>query len=99
VTREAVNCRFSYWRAPATCAQRPGFGSGDEHARLCQRASSAVAPLFEHIDRLPYVGLQQMLDEKNAWGQYSYDKACHLDELTDEAIAVIIEHVAGRPPR
>jgi FAD/FMN-containing dehydrogenase len=70
-----------------------GFGSGDEHARLCQRARSAVTPLFEHVDQIPYVGLQQMLDEANAWGLYCYDKGCNLDELTDEAIAVIVEHV------
>ncbi len=70
-----------------------GFGSGDEHARLCQRARSAVTPLFELVDRIPYVGLQQMLDEANAWGLYCYDKACHLDELTDEAIAVIVEQI------
>jgi FAD/FMN-containing dehydrogenase len=70
-----------------------GFGSGDEHARLCQRTRSATTPLFEHVDRIPYVGLQQMLDEANAWGLYSYDKACNLDELTDEAIAVIAEQI------
>jgi FAD/FMN-containing dehydrogenase len=70
-----------------------GFGSDDEHARLCQRARSAVTPLFEHVDRIPYVGLQQMLDEANAWGLYCYDKACHLDELTDEAITVIAEQI------
>ena len=52
-----------------------GFGSDDEHAQLCQRARSAVTPLFEHVDRIPYVGLQQMLDEANAWGLYCYEKA------------------------
>jgi FAD/FMN-containing dehydrogenase len=70
-----------------------GFGGDDEHARLRQRVRSTVTPLFEHVDRIPYVGLQQMLDEANAWGLYCYEKACHLDELTDEAIAVIAEQV------
>jgi FAD/FMN-containing dehydrogenase len=70
-----------------------GFGSGDEHDRLCQRARSAVPPLFEHVDRSSYLGLQQMLDEANAWGLYCYEKATYLDDLTDEAIAVIAEHI------
>jgi len=70
-----------------------GFGSDDEHAHLCQRARSAVTPLFELIDRIPYTGLQKMLDEANAWGLYCYEKACHLDQLSDEAIAVIAEHI------
>jgi FAD/FMN-containing dehydrogenase len=83
----------AYRFQPGYAVNLIGFGSGDEHARLCRRARSAVTPLFAQVDRIPYVGLQQMLDEKNAWGQYSYDKACHLDELTDEAIAVIVEHV------
>ena len=42
----------------------------------CASASAAGAtPLFEHVDRIPYVGLQQMLDEANAWGLYCYEKA------------------------
>jgi FAD/FMN-containing dehydrogenase len=73
-----------------------GFGSDDEHAGLCQRARSAVTPLFEHVDRISYLGLQQMLDEANAWGLYCYEKGCNLDELTDEAIAVIVEHVTRK---
>ena len=70
-----------------------GFGSDGEHAALCQRARSAVTPLFEHVDRIPYNGLQRMSDEANAWGLYCYNKSCHLDELTDDAIAVIIEQI------
>ena len=70
-----------------------GFGHDDEHARLCQRARGAVTPVFEHVDRIPYLGLQQMSDVANAWGLYCYNKALHLDELTDEAIAVIVEQI------
>jgi FAD/FMN-containing dehydrogenase len=70
-----------------------GFGSGDEHERLCQRVRSGAPPLFEQVGQIPYVGLQRMLDEANAWGLYCYEKACHLDELTDEAIAAIAEQV------
>ncbi len=70
-----------------------GFGNDDEHAGLCQRARSAVTPLFEQVDRIPYIGLQQMSDRANPWGLYCYNNACHLDELSDEAIAVIVEQI------
>jgi len=70
-----------------------GFGAGDEHARLCERVRGGVRPLFEFVDRIPYLALQRMLDEANAWGFYCYEKATHLDEMTDEAIAVIAEQI------
>ena len=76
-----------------------GFGSDDEHSELCQRVRSAAPPLFELVDRIPYVGLQQMLDEANAWGLYCYEKGCNLKELTDEAIADIVEQVCARARR
>jgi FAD/FMN-containing dehydrogenase len=41
---------------------------------------------------MPYAALQQMFDESAPWGMYSYEKAVYLDELTDAAIDVILEH-------
>jgi len=73
-----------------------GFGSDDEHSELCRRVRSAAPPLFELVDRIPYVGLQQMLDEANAWGLYCYEKGCNLEELTDEAIADVVEQVSRK---
>jgi FAD/FMN-containing dehydrogenase len=70
-----------------------GFGADDEHARLSQSIRTAVPPLFEHVDRIPYLALQQMLDEHNKWGQYCYERGAHLRELSDAAIEVIVEHV------
>ena len=32
---------------------------------------------------MPYVELQRLLDEANAWGFHSYDKSCYLDGLSD----------------
>ena len=40
---------------------------------------------------MPYLGLQTMLDEANAWGQYAYDKSVYVEELTDEVIDVVTE--------
>jgi hypothetical protein len=41
---------------------------------------------------MPYLGLQTMLDEENAWGQYNYDNGCALEEITDDVIDVLTEH-------
>ncbi|MFD7153850.1 FAD-binding oxidoreductase [Kribbella sp. NPDC059898] len=70
-----------------------GFGSADEHAGVLDEIRSAVPPLFEFESPMPYVALQQMLDEANGWGFHAYDKGCYLDDFTDEAIAVITEQV------
>jgi hypothetical protein len=42
---------------------------------------------------MPYVALQQMLDEANAWGFYGYDKGAYFEDLSDEMIEVFTEHV------
>ncbi|MFF0266602.1 FAD-binding oxidoreductase [Kribbella sp. NPDC004536] len=70
-----------------------GFGSAEEHAGVLDEIRTAVPPLFEFASPMPYVGLQQMLDEANGWGFHAYDKGFYLDDFTDEAIAVITEYV------
>jgi FAD/FMN-containing dehydrogenase len=70
-----------------------GFGSAEEHAGVLDEIRSAVPPLFEFAGPMPYVALQKMRDEANAWGVQAYDKGCYLDDFTDEAIAVITEQV------
>jgi len=42
---------------------------------------------------MPYVALQQMLDEANAWGFHGYDKGHYVDDLTDGVIEVLTEHL------
>jgi FAD/FMN-containing dehydrogenase len=66
-----------------------GFGSAEEHADVLQKARSAVPPLVDFASPMPYVELQKMLDEANAWGFYAYDKGCYVDELSDEVIEAI----------
>jgi FAD/FMN-containing dehydrogenase len=73
-----------------------GFGSQEGHAELFERLRTALPPLFEFATPMPYVALQQMLDEPNAWGHYVYEKNCYLEELTDEAIAVFAEQFARK---
>jgi FAD/FMN-containing dehydrogenase len=66
-----------------------GFGSPEEHAGVLERARSAVPPLVDFATPMPYVELQKMLDEANAWGFYCYDKGCYIEELSDEAIDAV----------
>jgi FAD/FMN-containing dehydrogenase len=78
----------------------PGFallvttwGPPEEHAALLAPVREALAPLFELVTPIPYVELQKMFDEGNAWGQHAYEKALYLEELSDDAIDVFAEHL------
>jgi FAD/FMN-containing dehydrogenase len=49
--------------------------------------------LFDLVTPMPYVQLQQLLDEANAFGVCAYDKALYLAEFSPEVISVIEEHL------
>jgi FAD/FMN-containing dehydrogenase len=78
---------------PGYAAIIAGFGSEQEHQDVVARMSEAGPRMFEFATPMPYLALQQMLDEANAWGLYDYDKACYVEELTDEVIETIVEHL------
>jgi|tagenome__1003787_1003787.scaffolds.fasta_scaffold20975395_2 FAD/FMN-containing dehydrogenase len=67
-----------------------GWGDQAEHAAAIEPLRR-MGPLFELVTPIPYVALQQMLDEANPWGIRAYDKGINLDELSDEAIATVLE--------
>lgn len=71
------------------------WGSAEEHAAAVEPLR-ALGALFELVTPLPYVALQQMLDGGSPWGIRAYDKSLNLDELTDDAIRVIVETVARK---
>lgn len=74
-----------------------GFSSADEHAALLAPARESLPPLFEFGTEIPYVALQQMLDESAPYGiVHAYNKSLSLDELTDEAVDVIVERLPGK---
>lgn len=58
---------------------------------MLRSVREALPPLFEFATPMPYVELQQMLDDSAPWGVLSYDKALYLDDLTDEVIAVMAQ--------
>ena len=70
-----------------------GFGSGADHAAFLDRIRSELPPVWDFASPMPYVALQQMLDESNAWGFHNYEKGTYLEELTDAAIEVVVEHL------
>ncbi len=73
-----------------------GFGADTDHDKLAGEVRSALPPLFEFITPIPYVALQQMLDESAPWGILAYEKALYLDALTPGAISVITRQMAHR---
>lgn len=69
-----------------------GFATTEEHEAFVSRARGALAPLWELVTPMPYVELNQMLDEDNRWGQYDYDKGGQIAEITDGVIEAVTEH-------
>jgi hypothetical protein len=69
-----------------------GFGDPSEHVRVVNRIRAALPPLFDHVEPMPYVALQQLLDEANAWGFYGYDKSGYFEDLSDEVIEILADH-------
>jgi FAD/FMN-containing dehydrogenase len=79
---------------------QPGYaaivvGTGDpaHHAEAVAALQGGPAPLFAFATPMPYVELQKMLDEANAWGLHCYDKGYYVDALSDDVIDTLTTHV------
>ncbi|TCC29840.1 FAD-binding oxidoreductase [Kribbella sindirgiensis] len=68
-----------------------GLGSPEQHGEVLETIRTALPPLFEFASPMPYVALQQTLDEPNRWGQYCYERGSYLEDLSDGAIDVITD--------
>ena len=77
--------------APGYALLVVGFGSEQEHAELVTKIRDVLPPLFDVVTPMPYVELQKLLDEANAWGLYGYDKGVYIKALSDQVIETIIE--------
>jgi FAD/FMN-containing dehydrogenase len=73
-----------------------GFDGAPGHAGLVQRLREALPPAFELVTPLPYVALQQLIDEHTAFGSASYEKGSYVPDLDDDVVAVLAEHVARK---
>ena len=81
--------------APGVAVIVVGFGTPEEHAAALAPVREALDPLFDAAMPIPYVALQQMLDDGAFWGVRAYTKGLYLDELPDAAIDTIAERLAG----
>jgi FAD/FMN-containing dehydrogenase len=82
-----------YHFAPGYALLLAGFGPPEHHRAAVERVHQALPPRFEWVTPMPYLALQQLLDESMAWGVHSYSKGSYLAGLTDELITTISEHV------
>jgi FAD binding domain/Berberine and berberine like len=69
-----------------------GFGAPEEHEEVVTQIREALPPLWDFVTPMPYLDLNQMLDEDNRWGQYDYDKGGQIAEITDDVIEAITRH-------
>jgi FAD/FMN-containing dehydrogenase len=79
--------------APGYALLVAGFGREREHTRLVTRIRDTLPPLFDLVTQMPYVELQKLLDEANAWGLRAYDKSAYIEDLSDPVIETLTEHV------
>jgi hypothetical protein len=77
--------------AVACCYAGPGSAGEQALAPLRAFAPATV----DLVTPTPYVALQAMFDASAPWGAGAYWKTDYLDELTDTAIAVLVEQTAG----
>ncbi len=82
-----------YRLAPGYALVVAGFGSAEQHERVVKPIREAQPPLFELVTPIPYTQLQKMFDEGNPWGILAYEKALYLDDLSDQAIAVVTQYL------
>ena len=68
-------------------------GTPDSHAAVVGALQETGPALFDFTTSMPYVELQKMLDEANAWGFHCYDKGCYVEALSDEVISAVTEQV------
>jgi hypothetical protein len=69
-----------------------GTGAPESHADVFAALRAGAPPLFDFVTPMPYVELQKLLDEANAWGFHCYDKGCSVEDPSDAVIDVLTGH-------
>jgi FAD/FMN-containing dehydrogenase len=82
--------------APGYVLMLTGFGSEEEHAQLVSRIRDRLPPLFDLVTPVPYVQLQQLVDEGFAFGSYAYEKGTYIEDVSDAVIEAVTEHIPRR---
>jgi FAD/FMN-containing dehydrogenase len=73
-----------------------GFGSEEEHAGVMAAIGEGTEPRVSFVTPMPYLVLNTLLDEANAWGQYDYDKGLYLETLSEGAIDALTSHAPNK---
>ena len=82
-----------HWFRPGYALLVTGFGPPEEHTSLVDRIRAELPPLFELVMPIPYAQLGQMFDEANAFGLLAYDKTVYVEDLSEDVISVMTEHL------
>lgn len=77
--------------APGYVLLLTGFDGTPAHAAAVARIRAELPPTFDMVTPMPYVALQQMLDEGNAWGFHAYIKTTYVEDLSDGVIDVLTD--------
>jgi hypothetical protein len=72
-------------------------GDHQEGERVIAPIREAAQPVMDMVQPMPYTALQSMLDAGGPYGTRAYMKAEFFEDLSDEAIAKLVEHGARRP--
>jgi hypothetical protein len=72
-------------------------GDHEEGERVVAPIREVMQPVMDMVQPMPYTALQSMLDGGGPKGIRGYMKAEFLDELSDEAIDVLVERGMNRP--
>jgi len=81
---------------PGYAALVVGTGSPESHAAVYAALQGGVPALFDFTTPMPFVELQKMLDDANAWGLHCYDNGCYVDALSDDVINALTQHIPDK---
>ena len=81
---------------PGATVLLTGFDAEDEHAAVVARIRAELPPVAEMVAPTPYLAVQQLLDESNHPGIRAYDKSTYVEDFSDEAVQVIVDHLARK---
>jgi hypothetical protein len=77
---------------PAVAMMACYCGDPEEGERVMKPLRTIAPPIFEAIQVMPFPVMQKLADESNPDGIHNYWRSIFLQELSDEAIDLIIEH-------
>ncbi|WP_181779227.1 FAD-binding oxidoreductase [Pseudonocardia pini] len=84
--------------APGMAVMIGGFADPGEHADVVRATVTALDPLFHVAMPIPYLALQQMLDEASVPGTRAYTKGLYLPGMTPEIAGILADRTALRSP-